>query len=155
MKIRRGSRRIVFVFKDYVIKIPNFINGWVSFIAGIRENLEERYWWNPNHKWEQTTLAEIFWADRFGFIVKMERLDTTLTADIEYRPKEDYKLLSDLYILKERWKSHSFVDDINLSNVGYRKDKLVIFDYGFFGGNADYILSEKKYLKTRKEITNV
>ena len=58
MDIRVGSRRIVFRTKRRVFKIPRFTR-WVSFIRGINENLEERYWFsadgsrrrNPSQKW--------------------------------------------------------------------------------------------------------
>ena len=84
MDIRVGSRRIVFRTKRRVFKIPRFTR-WVSLIRGINENLEERYWFsadgsrrrNPSQKWTVSQLAEIHWADRFGLLVVMERVDVT------------------------------------------------------------------------------
>ena len=135
MDIRVGSRRIVFRFKKFVIKIPKF-SRWVSFIRGVNENLEERYWYsadgsrkrNPTKKWAIPELAEIFWADRFGMIVIMER------ADDEVRPASFQQDLSDL----QNWGAKfSFFNDIREGNVGYIRDKLVVIDYGYFGGMAD------------------
>lgn len=44
MKINReGSYRIVFELKDYVIKIPNFLDGWRIFLKGLISNLNEQH----------------------------------------------------------------------------------------------------------------
>ena len=86
---KHGSRRTVFIFKNRVVKIPR-LKSWVSFIRGINENLEERYWYSadgsrksdPNKPWDRNLpLAEIFWADRFGFFVVMERVDTICSTE--------------------------------------------------------------------------
>lgn len=135
MDIRVGSRRIVFRTKRRVFKIPRFTR-WVSLIRGINENLEERYWFsadgsrrrNPSQTWTIPQLAEIHWADRFGLLVVMERVDVT-ARPASYQ--EDLRRLQD-------WaKGFSFAQDVNESNVGYRGTELVICDYGFFGGTRD------------------
>lgn len=146
IKIKKGSRRIVFLLKDKVYKIPNFFN-WVSFIRGIEENLEERYWWSsdgsrkrdPHAKWNHgIPLAEIFYGDRFGFLLIMERLDTSFFIDEQTISEEcRYKVLEDLQRLKEKIRGFSFAQDLKLSNVGYKGDKLLLLDYGFFGGTRD------------------
>lgn len=146
IKIKKGSRRIVFLLKNKVYKIPNFFN-WVSFIRGIEENLEERYWWSsdgsrkrdPHAKWNHgIPLAEIFYGDRFGFLLIMERLDTSFFIDEQTISEEcRYKVLEDLQRLKEKIRGFSFAQDLKLSNVGYKGDKLLLLDYGFFGGTRD------------------
>lgn len=146
IKIKKGSRRIVFLVNNKVYKIPNFFN-WVSFIRGIEENLEERYWWSadgsrkrePKRKWNYNPpLAEIYYADRFGFLLIMERLDTSFFIDEQTISEEyRYKVLEDLQRLKERIRGFSFAEDLKLSNVGYKGDKLLLLDYGFFGGTRD------------------
>lgn len=140
LQIKSGSRRFVIIFKDRVYKIPKMTN-WVSFIRGINENLEERYWWSadgsrkrePNAPWRHEHLAEIFWADRFGFIVIMERLDTSLTQDkiITKQVERDFNEI------KEWAKGYRLADDLNLRNVGYRGEEMLILDYGYFGGTMD------------------
>lgn len=135
--IKKGSRRIVFLIGRRVFKIPNIFN-WVSFIRGIEENLEERYWWsadgsrkrNPKQKWNYNIpLAEIYWADRFGFLLIMERLNTDFQIDNKFR--------NDFSELKELTKHYSFYPDVDIRNVGYRGNRLLVLDYGFFGGTRD------------------
>ena len=135
MDIRVGSRRFVVRTKTKVYKIPRF-TGWVSFIRGVTENLEERYWFSadgsrrrdPGRPWTMERLAEIFWADRFGFLVVMERID------VDSRPPS-YE--EDLRQLREWSKSFQFAPDVDPRNVGYRGDVMVLCDYGFFGGTMD------------------
>ena len=146
IQIKKGSRRIVFLIGNKVYKIPNIL-GWVSFIRGIEENLEERYWWSadgsrkrePKRKWNYNLpLAEIHYADRFGFLLIMERLETDFFIDentISFNRR--YKVLEDLQKLKERVRGFQFANDIKFSNIGYKGDKLLLLDYGYFGGTRD------------------
>lgn len=142
---RSGSRRFVFLINDKVYKIPKF-TGWVSFIRGIEENLEERYWYsadgsrkrNPKAKWNMNLpLAEIFWADRFGFIVVMERLDTLFFDYYKTSDMISERVFNDIEQLKEEVKQYSFATDVNFSNVGYRGNRMILLDYGYFGGTPD------------------
>ena len=128
------------------MKVPA-LTRWVSFIRGIEENLEERYWWSadgsrkrePNRKWDQQLpLAEIYWADRFGFILVMEKVDTSFMIDEEtVSPELKDKVQADLDKIKSWAKGFRFFDDIKLQNVGYRNNQMVILDYGYFGGSLD------------------
>lgn len=135
MKICYGSRRTVFLIGDRAYKIPRF-KRFVSFIRGINENLEERYWYSADgsrkrcrsEKWNHKFLAEIFYADRFGLLVVMKRADTKI------RP-ETYA--ADFLKLSNLTKSFSFHGDMNESNVGYVGNELVFIDYGYFGGTLD------------------
>lgn len=146
IKIKKGSRRIVFLLRNKVYKIPNFL-GWVSFIRGIEENLEERYWWSadgsrkryPKKEWRyDPPLAEIYYADRFGFLLIMERLNTDFFIDEQtIHENYRYKVLEDLQRLKERVRGFSFAQDLKLSNIGYKGDKLLLLDYGYYGGTRD------------------
>ena len=146
-KIKQGSRRIVFLVGNRVYKIPSF-RRWVSFIRGIMENLEERYWYSadgsrkrdPNRLWNPgLPIAEIFWADRFGFLVVMERLNTDFMQDddLHIRPERLPKLDHDLCQLIEACKGYTFYKDISARNVGYRGDRLLVLDYGYAGGTMD------------------
>ena len=144
-QIKTGSRRVVFLIGKRVYKIPN-PKRWVSFIRGIEENLEERYWWSadgsrkrdPERPWSPTLpLAEIHWADRFGFLLIMERLDTDFHIDGDVHRDKLVQVCHDFHDLKNQVKGYSFENDLNLSNVGYRGNQLLVLDYGYFGGTLD------------------
>lgn len=137
-----GSRRFVILTKNYAIKIPIFWD-WVAFIAGIRENLEERYWWcsesgvRRDNKWYHHTLARIHWASRFGLCNVMERCDMDWHSD-EHTEYEMFKAMDEL---KKCSASLPFVSDMNVNNVGWTRDgRLVVTDYGYFGGCRDCYL---------------
>lgn len=146
IQITRGSRRIVLLVGKRAFKVPNFFR-WVSFIRGIQENLEERYWWsadgsrkrNPKKEWDtKLPLAEIFWADRFGFLLIMERLDTSfILSKDEIKSEYLEKVDRDLDLLKHQCEGFSFYSDVAPRNVGYRGDRLLLLDYGFYGGTMD------------------
>lgn len=130
--IKRGSRRFVVLTKSLAIKIPRLDN-WVAFIRGVNENLEERYWYctesgSINRPWNVNFLAPIVWADRFGFIVVMKKVDT------ESRP-ESYE--KDFAELKNKVKNFTFHRDMKPENTGYYDGSLVVCDYGYFGGTKD------------------
>lgn len=143
-QFKSGGRRFVFLIGKRVFKIPKFTR-WVSFIRGIEENLEERYWWSsdgsrkrePNRSWDHEHLAEIFWADRFGFLVIMERLDTSFMVGGEIEFEMATQLDEDLGKLRNWAKGLSFYPDIEPRNVGYRGGRLLMLDYGYFGGSMD------------------
>lgn len=143
-QVKFGGRRIVFLIGQRAYKIPNF-RRWVSFIRGIEENLEERYWWSadgsrkrePNRPWDHEHLAEIFWADRFGFLLIMERLDTSFMVGDEVDFEMVTQLGEDISVLRKWAKGFSFYPDIEPRNVGYRDGKLLLLDYGYFGGTMD------------------
>lgn len=131
MQIKCGSRRIVFLFKKIVVKIPYLFN-WVSFVSGIQENLYERYWYCPDSYFLYSDfLSRILWSDKLGLLIIMEKVDTELKPE-SYR--EDYKKLYDLtYGLL-------FRRDMREDQVGYNQQgKLVFCDYGFFGNSPDIL----------------
>lgn len=129
MKFRSGSRRFVFVFDNFVVKIPR-ITSWKSFIFGVLENLEERYWLvadNTKHVREEREypLAKIYYADRFGFCVVMERADI-FPLDVL---KENFPLS---YQETVKWSEGlSFHSDIKDGNLGLIDGQVVFVDYGF------------------------
>ncbi len=148
-KLVKGSRRNVFIFSNFVIKIPSF-KRWVSFIRGINENLEERYWYSADGsrkrgtKWNKSLrLAEIYYADRFGFIVVSERLDTSFLLNSNLydepvvEPSKKDKFEKDLNYLRDLFKGYQFYDDIDPRNVGYRGNDLLVLDYGYTPSTSD------------------
>lgn len=144
-KIKSGGRRFVFLIGKKAYKIPKF-TAWVSFIRGIEENLEERYWYSadgsrkrkPNEGWNQEIpLAEIYWADRFGFLVVMERLDTVFHEYYNTSPHVQARVQDDIEKLIPQVKGFRFADDLKIENLGYRGNRLIFLDYGFYGGTMD------------------
>ncbi|MGL5397276.1 MAG: hypothetical protein ACRDBQ_18665 [Shewanella sp.] len=166
MKIRSGSRRIVFVFDNFVIKIPK-ITSWNGFIFGVLENLEERYWLvadNTKQVREDWTcpLAKIHYADRFGFCVVMERADVFPLEHL----KENFPVS---YQEAMAWaKGLTFASDIKDGNVGLVHRRVVFIDYGFsrdstYLGNPVYCVHDHatgerrstllwKYTKARRKL---
>jgi hypothetical protein len=145
----KGSRRNVFIFKNFVIKIPSF-SRWVSFIRGINENLEERYWYSADGsrkrgtKWNKDyKLAEIYYADRFGFILIAEKLDTSFLInsniydDPIFDPAKEEKFKQDLIELRKHYEGMNFYEDIDPRNVGYRGEQLLVLDYGYTPSTMD------------------
>lgn len=137
-----GSRRFVILTKNYAIKIPIFWD-WVSFISGVRENLEERYWWcsesgvNKDGEWTHQRLARIHWASRFGLCNVMERCDTEVHSDRH----SEFSMQKGIDELRAYYRNFTFATDIAKNNVGWTKDgRLVLIDYGYFGGTANCYL---------------
>lgn len=155
MQIKKGSRRFVFVFKNIVIKIPRLFP-WISFVFGILENLHERYWYcadgytKEKGTWYDDTssscnLACIHWADRFGFIVIMDKATTTWIDDID---RDNPEFLQASKFLEERYKGLDIVFDIKPSNIGLLKDGRPVFiDYGFFSCTPQWYLGRKAIKK--------
>ena len=139
----QGSRRWVFLIGKYAVKIPKF-SSWLSMLLGFMENLEERYWWCADGIVRKTWsdgpneishhMCEIFWADRFGFMVIMERVAPC--TEEQYKQYEEF--------LKNKFKGLSFVQDLKPDNVGICADgRVVITDFGFFGGISQLYLGRK------------
>ena len=80
MQIKTGSSRVVFIFKNFVIKIPKF---WrlSRFALGIVENLTERYWYCADNTVKtmdinKYPLAPILYASSCGDGEVVQRHDT-------------------------------------------------------------------------------
>lgn len=157
MKIRAGSCRIVFVMDNWVLKIPNIINGWSGFIWGVQENLHERYWWSADgscppktkEEWRHEFLARIRWADCFGFFVVMERADSLEHYNGEWNDDFWSKAKDSQF-----WGMQNLPGfDDHDGNVGVTRDgRVVIIDYGYharhhyIGDPVVYRDEEKKVL---------
>jgi hypothetical protein len=154
MQIRSGSRRFVLIFKHKVVKIPKFTS-WLSFVLGVIENLQERYWWcadgqiAPAEEWydsDRSTrhLAQIYWADRFGLCVVMERVETLEHLEIPYQECDHPKYLRCKTFLEKEYDGMTFLNDLKPSNIGIRDDgRIVIIDYGYFGCTPQWYLGRK------------
>lgn len=138
MKIKKGGSRIVFIGKEKVYKIPNFIDGWSNMIFGFVENLQERYWYTADGQkpdpesshWK--FLAKIYYADPFGFLVVMERA-MPLTYD---------QYITHPYVIDfvKSLEGYNFHSDLKYKNLGWRPlpsgdYEPVVIDYGFVTSN--------------------
>lgn len=120
MKISlKGVTRIVIVFKNVVIKIPNFTCQWDHFLKGIIGNINENKTWKYNsgafEKGTSYLLCPVIWCSLGGWILIMKRA-VPLTIDqweTTYIPEH---------------KKH-FPGDDTLSNYGYLSGRLVKIDY--------------------------
>jgi hypothetical protein len=154
MHLKKGSRRFVIVLKDRVIKIPRFTS-WLPFVMGVVENLQERYWWcsdgyvSPPSEWYDANrstrnLAQIYWADRFGLCVIMERVQTLDHLETRGEVCMDPEFLRCEAILRKEYSGMSFLSDLRPSNIGLRADGRVVFvDYGFFPCTPQWCLGRK------------
>lgn len=137
MEFKSGSRRWVFLIGKYAIKIPRLAS-WLSFISGVRENLEERYWFDagesPRRKeWNYKYMAKIHWADRFGLLMIMERV---IPPKSVYQLKKDFERM----VIENDLVGLPLIEDNKADNLGYTKDgRLVFCDYGWFGARDRYI----------------
>ncbi|BAW19160.1 hypothetical protein [Ralstonia phage RP31] len=160
-QIKSGSRRFVFVFKKRVIKIPKFTS-WLSFILGVMENLHERSWWcadstvqDPDLWYDEyrstNHLAQIYWADRFGLCVVMERVDTLEHLEKEYERCSDPEYLRCAEIIENRYKNLDFLTDLKPSNIGIRPDgRVVMVDYGYFRATQQWCLGNKVIIRKKE-----
>lgn len=80
---KQGSTRIVFVFKNIVIKIPSFVE-YKLFLYGLLANIQECTFSKINRK----DLGKIYFVSKFGFINIMKRYKVLGWDDWEYIKKE-------------------------------------------------------------------
>lgn len=121
MKINlTGCTRIVFEFKNVVIKIPKPVF-WSHFLTGLISNMAENKTWKWNSgKYERGKsylLCPVIWSSWGGWILIMKKVDRVLDWD------EDNK-----YDLSEHIKH--FPGDDKVKNYGLLKGQIVKIDYG-------------------------
>ncbi len=120
MKInRQGITRIVLVFRDYVIKIPNFLYQQEHFLAGCYANYMERHYYklfsSMKNKNVSDLLAPSIWCSWFGLV------------QIQAKCEKKLEDLTDGEI--EKYKDWCGTDS-KKENFGIYKDRLVCLDYG-------------------------
>jgi hypothetical protein len=136
MKIKVGSSRCAFVFKNVTIKVPKF---WeISRLGlGIVENLKERYWYCADSHVSsmdinQYPLAPILYASRNGLIMVMRTADVIEEDFYNSLPQSEQLLLDEQLERLKAWaKGFDFVYDLRWGNVGFIDNKLVAVDYGY------------------------
>lgn len=121
MKVNRtGITRIVFVFKNIVIKIPKpFI--WHHFLTGILANMNESNTWKWNSgkygRGRSYLLCPVIFCSWGGWILVMKKIDRAFNWNDEGK-----------YNITEHVKE--FPGDDKITNYGLLNGKIVKFDYG-------------------------
>ena len=119
LKIKKGTNRIVFIFKKYVVKIPNFTHSWQNFIVGILSNIRENETYKYNkHKTEINYLCPSLFC--FGGFLQIMLKAKPMTS-------EDYYVYYEMYV--EQIKKY-FPGDDNYTNYGFLNGRPVKIDYG-------------------------
>ncbi len=119
MTLKNGCTRIVFIFNNFVLKIPNYRYSHYHFLQGCQSNYSERNYCksfkNANYEGNMYDfVAPSFYCSLFGLILiqaKCLPIEKELTDD----EKEFYKPLCGTDSKKE--------------NFGIYKGKLVCLDY--------------------------
>lgn len=114
--IKNGVTRTVFIFKNFVIKIPT-LKTHSNFLEGCIANWKERKYTKafeciPNHDFA-LSIAPSWYCFPFGLLLiqaKVNKLDRELQEE-EYKKFSDYKM------------------DMNKNNFGYYKGRIVSVDY--------------------------
>ena len=123
MKIKKGTNRLVFIFKKYVIKIPNFTYSWTNFITGILANLRENNTWKWNSgKYESGRsiyLCPVLFGCWGGWFIVMAKCDEMI-GDVVRKDSE----------LDTSQHRRFFPGDDHTCNYGFYKGRLVKLDYG-------------------------
>lgn len=119
MKINRtGVTRIVFIFGNFVVKIPKFSVEHSHFLKGCSANWDERRYWKL---WNQSTGCDLrnkviptYFCSWFGL------LQIQAKADV---------LSWDNPLTDEQIEYFNFTTDTKPPNFGYYKGNLVCIDY--------------------------
>ncbi len=136
--VTTGITRTVFIFKNFVIKVPKIRYGWYYFLLGLCGNIEEKKTWeaikdNPDYN---KLLCPIKWASKSGLIVIMEKADVEgwdREVGSKFDQTDDWYLRKVLNgMLYKKWIDAGFGGDDKSDNYGYYKGRLVKVDYPNF-----------------------
>lgn len=115
---RQGVTRRVLLVGNYAIKVPN-AQEWRTFIYGITANMIERKF----SEMDEPRLAKIHYANRFGFLLIMERLHPLTDAQWD---EFNYKAFCD----QTDWHMEGITED-KRDGLGSTPDGQIKFvDYG-------------------------
>lgn len=132
---QRGITRIVFVFKNFVVKIPRFTYSWEHFLKGLIANMHEGKTWKycKYSKQDRKLLCPVIWHSWGGWILIMKR------ADVKRHMEEVYALPplpegtdseKELQARYKKWIDEGFGGDDKCDSYGYIGNNLVKIDYG-------------------------
>lgn len=140
MKVNRtGITRIVFVFKNVVVKIPNFSYSWRHFLQGLIANINENRAWKWNSGKYETgqshLLCPVIWCSWGGWILIMAKADMSkwekeVMAMPPIENTDCEKIKESNNQLYKQWIDFGFGGDDKCDNYGYYQNKLVKVDYG-------------------------
>lgn len=126
-----GTTRLVFVFKKFVVKIPNFTYCFLHFLKGMVANINETQCWKYS---KYTKSSELLCPVIYGcslFLI-MKKADV-LSHIREVREMTNIGNINPEDELRERygaWIEAGYGGDDKADNYGYYKGKLVKIDYG-------------------------
>lgn len=119
IKIRKGATRSVFVFSNFVIKVPTFLS-WRLFLNGLLANIQEELFSGVDD-----CLCPVMYSDIFGFVLIMKRA-CVIPNRINHLNFCNY--------LEAKYKNNNMseliLSDSKPSNWGILEGKLVKIDYG-------------------------
>ncbi len=124
MRIKQGRSRLVFIFKRFVIKIPNPFE-WECFLHGFLHNMEENRISNVNKQfYDDSAVCPVLWCSGGGWVQIMARAR-------EVTPYEFKR-----YIFKKKWDIKNLHSDLQEyaefkpQNYGWLGNRIVLIDYG-------------------------
>lgn len=118
MKInRQGTTRIVFVFNQFVVKIPNILDGWELFIYGLLANMQESRF--GKLAWHD--LCPVLWAFPGGWFIVMPKA-RMLT-------REEY-FAFDVDGFLEEGRFGPLPAEKKMNSFGHYDGRIVAVDYG-------------------------
>lgn len=136
MKTDSGCTRIVFIFKTFVVKIPNFRYSWDHFLKGILGNINESRTWKWNSgKYESGKshlLCPVIWCSWGGWVLIMKRADTeSYERWVRSLPPisntEDCVESNKMFY--SQWITAGLGGDDKADNYGYLNGQIVKIDY--------------------------
>lgn len=117
---RVGTTRIVFIFKNVVVKVPNFCDGWLNFLTGLVANINENQTWKWNsgdyESGKSYLLCPVKWCSWGGWFLVMQR-----ATPCEIGEKIDYI----------EWMKAGFGGDDKPDNYGWYNYRIVKIDYDY------------------------
>ena len=115
MEIHKGVTRIVFIFENIVIKIPNFTHSWYHFIKGLLCNMNEHKTWTSHSR--KDLLCPVRWIFPGGWLIIMVKCDPVSCEDYHNMDFSDF-IYAELH------------EDMTPYNFGKLNGNIVKIDYG-------------------------
>lgn len=117
---RKGTTRIVFVFKHFVIKFPSF-SSWKLFLHGLLANIQEGSFTKAMEK--QTGLVPVYYFNSLGFCLISKRARLVKHRGLFWVELTRLVVTSELH--EDFW-----LDDVKPENFGFINNQLVKIDLG-------------------------
>jgi hypothetical protein len=119
--IKEGSTRIVFIFKNCVLKIPNFKVQYNHFLLGLLANISEG---ERSKELINADVAKVKYYNKLGLFLIMERA---------YPVDKNIDWLRFKETIENKYKNHELgwfmLEDAKPYNWGYINGNLVKIDY--------------------------